>query len=269
MINIFSLLNRYCLQQLFIRGIIYIFFIFCFASCKTIKPPSSYFQTILHDTTISGFVKNDFESKIKTGDQLDIRVTSLSIVEDELFNKAAAVSNSPGVSGYTVYPDGAVLLHRLGRVAVAGLTRRELAAKLENDLQPYMKEPIVNVIYLNHKITIIGEVGGPQVLAMPEEKLPLLDVLIKSGDIKENGLRNKVMIIRDSGNDKTVKHVNLEDHSIFNSPWYYVQPNDIIYVLADNTEKIKEEKKRKVQGVFAAAASGLTFVFLVLDRVFR
>ena len=241
----------------------------CFAFCKTTKPPSQYFQTITKDTTLTGLLPNDFESKIKLGDQLDIKVTSLSIVEDEQFNKAAAAGGSPSMTGFTVNPDGKVLLHRLGRVSVVGLTRRELAAKLENDLLLYMKEPIVNVQYLNHKITIIGEVGGPQVLTMPEEQLSLLDVLIKSGDIKEKGLRNKVMIIRDNGSEKKVKHVNLEDQSIFSSPWYYVQPNDIIYVKSDQSKFAKEDYKRKYQNTISFIASGLTFVFLILDRVFR
>ena len=241
----------------------------CFASCKTTKPPSQYFQTITKDTTLTGLLPNDFESKIKLGDQLDIKVTSLSIVEDEQFNKAAATGGSPSMTGFTVNPDGKVLLHRLGRVSVVGLTRRELAAKLENDLLLYMKEPIVNVQYLNHKITIIGEVGGPQVLTMPEEQLSLLDVLIKSGDIKEKGLRNKVMIIRDNGSEKKVKHVNLEDQSIFSSPWYYVQPNDIIYVKSDQSKFAKEEAKRKYQNTLSFVLSGLTFVFLLVDRIFR
>ncbi len=113
-----------------------LFFVLLLAlgSCKLTKQ-STYFSTITKDTTITGFIPNDFESTIRKGDQLSITVTSLSAVEDEQFNKAAAVSASPAMSGFTVYPDGAVLLHRLGRVKVEGLTRRELAAKLEKDLQ--------------------------------------------------------------------------------------------------------------------------------------
>ena len=66
-----------------------------------------------------------------------------------------------------------------------------------------------------------------------------------------------------------VKHVNLEDQSIFSSPWYYVQPNDIIYVKSDQSKFAKEDYKRKYQNTISFIASGLTFVFLILDRVFR
>ncbi len=128
-----------------------------FASCTTTRN-YSYLKTIQKDSTIRNFVSNDFESKIQNGDQLSIVVTSLSPLEDEQFNKAAVASISPEMSGFAVDPTGSVQLHRLGRVKVAGLTRRELEEKLEKDLLTYMKEPIANVQYLNHKVTVIGAV---------------------------------------------------------------------------------------------------------------
>lgn len=249
------------------------FFQFCalgifllLASCR-VSRPSHYFETLTKDTTISGFVTNDFESKIRKGDMLTINVTSLSTEEDALFNKASA----PGVtaSGFQVRPDGTVLLHRLGNVKVEGLTRKELALKLQKDLLPYMKEPIVNVGYLNHKVTVIGEVGSPGIVQMPEEQMPLLDVLVLSGDIQPNAKRNRVMIIREEGNEKKVKYVNLQDHSLFTSPWYYSQPNDIVYVLADTEKLEKEEKKKSIQTTISLVVSGITFVFLLIDRFTR
>ena len=205
-------------------------------SCRVSKE-NVYFKTLQKDTSISKLVSKDFESKIQVADQLSIVATSLSAAEDEQFNKAASQSTSPAQSGFKVYDDGTVLLHRLGKVKAAGLTRKELAEKLQVELLPFMKDPIVNVNYLNHKITIIGKVGTPQVLPMPEEQLSLIDVLVKSGDISKDGLLNQVMVIRDSSDKKIVKFVDLENHSIFTSPWYYVQPNDIVVVRAD-VEKI-------------------------------
>ncbi|MEO7444422.1 MAG: polysaccharide biosynthesis/export family protein, partial [Ferruginibacter sp.] len=168
-----------------------------------------------------------------------------------------------------VKPDGSILLHRLGETRVEGLTRRQLAEKLQKDLMPYMKEPIVNVVFLNHKVTVIGEVGNPGVVQMPGEQMPLLEVLMASGDIKPTAKKDKVMVIRDNGNEKKVKIVNLEDYSIFSSPWYYSQPNDIIYVLADKNDLAKQEKKKTVQTTVTLVASGLSFIFLVVDRITR
>jgi polysaccharide export outer membrane protein len=237
-------------------------------SCKTTKT-STYLKTIEQDTTITGLVSNDFESKIQVGDQLDITVTSLNALEDEQFNKAASKSSSPSMAGFRVYPDQTVLLHRLGKVQVAGMTRRELAAKLEKDLLPFMKEPIVNVNYLNHKVTVLGAVGKSQVLNMPEEQLNIFEVLVSSGDILREGKRSKVVVIREEDNKKVVKHLDLEDHKIFTTPWYYVRPNDIILVNADTEEGEKDAKRTRLNSTIALVTGAASFLLIIIDRVFR
>ncbi|MDB5200781.1 MAG: hypothetical protein JWQ27_190 [Ferruginibacter sp.] len=236
------------------------------ASCSTTKN-SYYFKTLQKDTSISGFVNTNMETKIRKGDILNISVSSLSVPEDALFNQPTA--NAGAGSGFTVGADGTVLLHRLGAVRVEGLTRAELAAKLQKDLLAYMKEPIVNVGYLNHKVTVLGEVLKPQVLNMPEEKLSVIDVLVSSGDLTPDAKRNDVMIIRENGNEKQVKHLNLEDHSIFTSPWYYVQPNDIVYVMPDFEKRTKEEKKAQLQSTIALTTAAASFLIIILDRALR
>src|SRR5687768_9696159 len=119
-------------------------------SCTPVKR-SYYFQGLDRDTVITGFIPNTYESKIKQRDVLSIQVTSLSAAEDLLFNQSALGGASATVPGYIVDSQGKLLFHRLGEVQVEGLTRRELELKLQKDLLPYMKEPIVNVNYLNHK----------------------------------------------------------------------------------------------------------------------
>lgn len=238
------------------------------ASCGSARK-TAYFKNLHKDTTITGFVTNDFESLIRPADRLGIVASSLSPAEDAQFNNAAATGGDPEMNGFLVYPDGSVLLHRLGKVTAAGLTRRQLAAKLQTDLLPYMKEPIVNVQYLNHKVTVMGAVGGPQVLPMPQEQMSILEVLVKSGDIAPDGLKDRVMIIREVGMDKKVKLLNLEDASVFKSPWFYVQPNDIVFVPKDEKALESEDKRRRLQTTMALVASSLSFIFIVLDRVTR
>lgn len=254
-----------------------IIFVFCVAlllisSCKVSKP-SYYFTNLQKDTTIKGFVTADFESKIIKGDRLSVNVSSLSTVEDAIFN-SAGLSTSTATAGttsggYTVQPDGTILFHRLGTISVAGLTRKELSKQLENKLLAYMKEPIVQVNFLNHKITVLGEVRTPQVLAMPEEQLSLIDALVLSGDVTPNAKRNSITIIREEGTEKKVKHVNLEDNSIFSSQWYYVKPNDIILVSADTERFVKEENRRKLQTTLSLVASGISLLIIIADRVIK
>jgi polysaccharide export outer membrane protein len=173
------------------------------------------------------------------------------------------------MSGFLVEKDGKILLHRLGYVTAAGLSRKELALLLQNELLPYMKDPIVNVAYLNHKVTVMGAVGGAQVMNMPEEQMSILEVLVKSGDIQKDGLKNKVMIIREEGADKKVKLLNLEDQAVFTSPWFYVKPNDIVYVPQDIAKLEKNEKRQNLQNNISLILTGVSFILLILDRISR
>jgi polysaccharide export outer membrane protein len=249
-----------------------VFFLTAFSSCK-VTQQTQYFKTLSKDTTLTGFVSNDFESKIRKGDRLAISVSSLSVVEDALFNGGGAVASagagSSSAGGFTVMQDGTVELHRLGKVAVEGLTRKQLAKKIQTDLLPYLKEPIVSVNYLNHKVTILGEVAKPQVLDMPEEQISVIDAIVLSGDVTANARRNNILIIRSNGTEKKVKHINLEDNSIFSSPWYYVQPDDIVMVSPDNERYVKEENRRKLQTTLSLVASGVSLLIIILDRVIK
>ena len=248
-------------------------FLLVMASCKTTKQ-SQYFKTLqTKDTTLTGFVNIYGELKIVKGDRLAITASSISTQEDALFNGNLNSGVNTGgttiLGGYFVEPDGTVFLHRVGRIMAEGFTRREFARQVENKLLLYMKDPIVQVSFTNHKITILGAVGTPQVLNMPEEQIPLLDALVLSGDIKPDAKRNSITIIREEGTEKKVKHLNLEDNSIFNSPWYYVKPNDIILVGTDTAATEKAEKRAKLQTTLSLVASAASLLIILLNRVIK
>lgn len=240
----------------------------CFVACTPVKR-SYYFKGLDKDTTITGFIPNTYESKIKKGDVLSVVVSSLSAAEDALFNQSALGGASATTAGYIVDESGKVLFHRLGSMQVEGLTRKQLEEQLQKDLLPYMKDPIVNVNYLNRKATVIGEVGSPKIIDIVGEQMPLIDVLVLSGDIALSGRRDKVVIIRELEDQKQVKHVNLEDLSLFTSPYYYVQANDIIYVLADEEKRKKEDKMNNTQKNIGYITAGISFLFIIVDRIFR
>jgi polysaccharide export outer membrane protein len=104
---------------------------------------------------------------------------------------------------------------------------------------------------------------------MPEEQMSIIEVLVKSGDILKDGLKNKVMIIREEGADKKVKFINLEDESVFTSPWYYVKPNDIVYIPQDIVKLEKIEKRQNIQTNLALVITIVSFTLLILDRISR
>lgn len=233
------------------------------SSCKVYKP-TYYFKDVTRDTIIRGFDAKNTELVIREGDLLDITISSLSSEEDALYNRAAASA----LKGHKVDPEGKIYLHKLGNMAVAGLTRKQLKSKLENDLSPYLKDPIVNVNFGNHRVTVFGETTS-KVVEMPDEKISLLEVMAIASPVTVNSELNKVMIIRESSGAKEFKHINLEDPSIITSPWYYLQPNDIV-VVKPNAEKMEADAKRlSNQMLFTTIISGVTFVLLIIDRILR
>jgi polysaccharide biosynthesis/export protein len=251
-------------------------FLLCMNSC-TVPKQSTYFKTLQKDTTLKGAVLNNYESKIVKGDKLAISVSSLNPAEDAIFNAAtigagtggAAATGLSNAPGYTVQQDGTIQLHRIGTIKVEGYTRKELAKQIQMGLLAYTKEPIVQVNYQNHKLTVIGAVNTPIVINMPEEQMSVIDALVLSGDITANGKRDNITIIRENGDEKEVKRINLEDNSIFSSPWYYVKPNDIILVAEDTEKYVKQEKRQKLQNNLSLIASAVSLVVIILSRVIK
>ena len=159
--------------------------------------------------------------------------------------------------------------HSLGQLKASGFTRREFSKDLQTRLSPFLKEAVVSVNYLNHKVTVMGAVGSPRVLPLNGEQISIIDLMVLSGDITENGKYNDVIIIRDEGNNKIVKHVNLEDKSIFTSPWYYIKSNDIVFVPKDADRIRKENARNTFQTTLGLVLSGIGLLTVILTQVIK
>lgn len=258
------------------RHFIYGLFVCCmsvlvFSSCSTPKN-SYYFKNLPRDTSINTTVNRLAESVIRKNDQLGITISSLNPEEDKVYNAAALSLSSAiagtGGNGYFVDANGNIQLHRLGNMHAEGMTRRELKNKIETDIKPYLKDPVVTVRYLNHRVTVMGEIAKPQVVPMPEERLSVLEVLGAGGDITLLGKRDNILIIRETETGKQFKRLNLEDQSVFTSEWYYLKPDDVVYV-EPNDKKIKDEKRNRTQQTISLAMSGLSLAIIILNSLLK
>ncbi len=207
------------------------------------------------------------ENIITQGDVLNIVIRSLSVEESGIYNTFS--TGAAQSTGYLVDKSGNIRFIRLGAIKAEGKTRKELAAEIETKLLPYLKEPVADVTFQNHRVTIIGSVTNPQVLQMPEERISVLDAIALSGDLKEDALKNNILIIRDSIQHRVFKHIDLQDLSIFSSEWFYLQPNDVLYVSSDFTRKQEEQKRQKLQTNLSLLASGVSLLVIIIDRIIR
>ena len=232
-------------------------------SCKTAQP-SLYFQDLPKDTVLHNVVTKDFELKIRKGDIINIGISSLSTENSALFMAPELTVGGITGTGYIVDQEGNISFPKLGIVQVEGMTREELRNKLLKELSPaYLKEPVITVNFINHKVTVIGE-GHATSVTMVNERLTILDALVAGGGIDKGSRKDNVLVIRDNGTDKQFKRLNLNSSSIFNSPFYYLRPDDIIYI-----EPKQEPKKANTQQIISYVTAGLSFVFLVLDRLIK
>ena len=265
-----------------IRGCIYTFISFSvvillsaltFTSCFIAKP-SYIFKDITTDTIIKRIPESNIQLKIQKNDVLNLTISSLNPLEDAFFNSstssvAGSAKETGTGSGYVVNEDGNIYLHKLGTIMVAGSTRKELKLKLETDLLPFLKDPIVSVNFGNHFITVLGEVGSTQIVNMPAEKISLIDAIALSGNASPNANFKNLMVIRETATTKEFKQLNLENKSIFTSPWYYLQPKDVL-VIKPYDQKIRIEQKRtRNQQMFATLLSSISLVLIILDRILR
>jgi len=238
----------------------------CLLSSCIISKPGSYFKNITRDTTISNTSNIPAELQIKKNDILSISISSINKLEDDYYNSASA-SAKGSAPGFQVSAEGEIHIHKLGKVKVAGLTRKQLKAILEKNLEPYLKDPIVEIAFNNHFVTVLGEIGKQQVLPLPEEHISIIDVLAQSGSVTLVTKLSRVMVIREKDNTKQFRHVNLEDHSIFTSPYYYLQPNDIL-VLNQDESIVKEQMRRDRYQQFSTIIFQTLSIAIIIYQVF-
>jgi polysaccharide export outer membrane protein len=242
-----------------------------YTSC-TVSKPTYVFKDIKKDTVIHGFTDTDVELKIQKNDILNLTISSLNPSEDMLFNSAmgaGAGKTDGGGAGYLVGLEGNIYMHKLGTIMVAGLTRKELKIQLEKELLPYLKDPIVTVSFANHFITVMGEAGSSQKLNMPAEKISLIDAIAVSGHVSANGTLKDVMVIRETPGAKEFKHLNLENESIFTSPWYYLQPKDILVINPDVDKIYKDLRRTRNLQLYTTFISVLSITFIIMDRIIK
>jgi polysaccharide export outer membrane protein len=237
----------------------FLFLLIFIASCTTTKS-TTYFQDLQKDTTLSNIILKAPEPMIRKGDLLTITVASLSPENTTLYNVPPDIAGT--TPGYLVDENGTIEFFKLGKIQAQGLTRKALKHELENALAPYLREPVVAIGFQNRHITIMGAAGS-QVMAMTGDHLSLLDALATSGGIGDKGRMDNILVIRESDSAKTFKRLDLTDHSIFSSPYYYLQPNDIVYV------EPAKRKEQNITRVISYVTAGITFVFFIIDRLFK
>lgn len=144
--------------------------------------------------------------------------------------REVSTSSQQSLLGYVVDKEGYIDFPVVGRMEVEGITRNELAEMLKEKLSVYLKNPIVTIQYLNFKITVLGEVKNPGSYKVNTERISLLDALGMAGDLQISAKRKNILIVRETGDEKQFARVDLTNAGFMNTPFFYLQQNDVVYV---------------------------------------
>lgn len=200
-------------------------------------------------------IQNHFDLKAQTDDQLAISVSSKDQELIQSFNNNTLIGGgnnslsgtntinvSSGVSYFRVNKDGNIEFPIFGTLHVGGLTTDEISALIKKRMveEGYINDAIVNTKIMSFKVTVMGDVKNPGTQTYQGERLTILEALGKAGDLTNSAYRNNVLVIREENGQRKAYEVNLLDNqAVFNSPAYYLQQNDIIYVQPNKSQRVK------------------------------
>lgn len=242
-------------------------------SCST-PTEIAYVADAARDSAIA--ITGQFTKGIQANDLLSIYVESetpaVTIPFNQETNKIAVAEGqvmNPGtsaVSGYLVNNDGDITFPVLGKLHVLGLTHDELASMIEHRLvsEGHINDAVVTVKLMNFTVSVLGDVKNPGQIRASGERLTIFEALSMVGDLTIYGQRHNVTVIREENGQRIIGEIDLSSKDVFNSPFYYLHQNDVVYVEPNMKKKRQAERDPMLLTYVSSAVS----IISVLSSVF-
>lgn len=240
------------------------------ASCRTTEE-LAYVADAPRDSVVA--TVGQFSKGIQSNDLLSIYVESLTpeatIRFNQETNKIAESSTgavlNPGTSsaaGYLVDAEGNISFPVLGKMHVLGLTHDELSSLIEQRLvsEGYINDPVVTVKLMNFKICVLGDVARPGQLTIDGERLTIFEAISMVGDLTIYGQRYNVTVIREENGQRIIGTLDLSSKEVFNSPYYYLHQNDVVYVEPNMRKKRTAERDPMIMSYISSGISVLSVI---------
>lgn len=154
---------------------------------------------------------------------------------------ASGNSTQDAYLGYTVNKDGEINLPVIGKVKAEGFTEESLAKEIQEKIisSGYIKDPQVTVKFVNARVSVLGAVNRPGQVYLTSQRNSILDILAMAGDIADYGVKTNVRLFREVNGKREMYTIDLTKDDIFQSPAFYVQQNDLIYVEPNKTAMVR------------------------------
>ena len=237
-------------------------------SCSSPKNVTYFQNRDALEKAVQGYL---VDARIMPKDVLTITVSTSTPEASRQFNLVTPTSQTQ-LQTYLVDNEGMISFPVVGQLKVGGLTKTEAEKLITEKITPYLVEsqsPVVTVRMSSFSISVLGEVNQPGTFTVEREKINVLEALSRAGDLTIYGVRNNVTLIReDSDGNKTYHTLNLNDANIVNSPYYYLQQNDILYV-EPNKIKAQNSAIGTSTSIWLSATGVLVSIATLLVSIFR
>lgn len=232
------LLLKSFMKKIFVRlSILLVLLVVSAASCSTYKK-INYIQDAQLDTALTMIANQGI--LIQPMDMISIvvssrdpelaRIYNLPVVTYQAGSESSVSNFNQRLIGYSVDNDGNIQFPELGTIHVAGLNRWQLAELIREKLSSLVKDAVVTVQFMNFKISVTGEVTSPGVFDISGDKITIFEAISLARNLTIYGRRDGVYVIREQNGNRTIYQVDLRTVDMFNSPAYYLQQNDVVYV---------------------------------------
>ena len=226
-----------------------VFLFSCAGPQKTI-----YFRTDIKEdnpTVETTAIKDvEVEGLIVPNDIVAINITTITSLDDKnpaaifkhgginysLITGGGGMGGSGGgggsvqTPGYLVDKEGFIDFPVVGKIAIGGMTIRQAKELISGKLKDYVKEPVVELRIVNYSITVLGEVGRVGPIIAANHRINIIEAIAAAGDIPLTGRKDNVLVTRMNNGKREYARINLNSRDLFNSPYYYLKQNDIVYV---------------------------------------
>ena len=221
----------------------------------------------------SDSILNNTHLKLKSDDIVQVIITSYNKDEAAKFNlfsgQNGLIQSGANLSvndplGYRIDSKGQIELPVVGQIHVEGMTMEEMRDEVYKRVKEtgYLKDLNVIVRFLSFRVTVLGEVNNPGTYVLSSQKVTILEALGMAKDVNLFSKRNQILVIRETGGKRSYGRINLKSKEFMNSPWYYLQPNDIVYIQPHSAKILAapDPASRYISTIIAAIS--LFFLFL-------
>lgn len=213
------------------------------------------------------------EYKLQPDDIVQLQVNAYDNEAAAPFNQnysseqqTKGTNNTSNGMEYLLDAGGGITLPLTGRIVISGLTLSHARDTIQKRIAKFILDPIVSIRLRNFKVTVLGEVISPGQYVFQNDRVSLLDAIGSAGDLSNYGRRDNILIIREINGQRSFGRVNLKSRDFFNSPYYYLSPNDVVYIepLKNKTGAVTDESNKIAPWVLA----GITFINIFVT-IFR